>query len=62
MRARSLTTGPLLHIRYTGEVFYRACSTPYFAITPDLQLQSHPTRNRNESALRVFNLWVRLPL
>lgn len=49
-----------LRDQYSAEVFYRFHVTPNFAITPDLQLQRHPTLAPNRDAIWVFSLRGRM--
>lgn len=53
-------TSDQLRDQYSAEVFYRFHVTPNFAITPDLQLQQHPTLAPNRDAIWVFSLRGRL--
>ena len=49
-----------LRSQYTSEVFYRFHVTPNFAVTPDIQVQLHPSLNPGVNALWVFSLRGRL--
>jgi porin len=49
-----------LESQYTAEAFYRFHVTSNFAITPDLQLQLHPSLNPTENSLWVFSIRGRL--
>jgi len=49
-------TSGQLRSQYSGEIFYRFHVTPNFAITPDIQLQMHPTLDPSKDNLWVFSL------
>ena len=45
-----------LRSQYSGEIFYRFHVTPNFGITPDIQLQMHPSLDPSTDTLWVFSL------
>jgi len=53
-------TSDQLRDQYSAEIFYRFHVTPNFAITPDLQLQQHPTLAPTRDQIWVFSLRGRL--
>ena len=51
-----------LRDQYAAEFFYRMQFTPYFALTPDIQLIAHPANDTSTDLLGLFSVRGRLAL
>ena len=51
-----------LRDQYAAELFYRMQFTPYFALTPDIQLIAHPANDTSTDLLGLFSVRGRIAL